>query len=436
MRINNILLILFLISTIVPTAVIGYLAIEDVDLMREDLQEEIFAHLQTTAELKSIWLESYIGDKREEMHILSEMPIVTNSLNLNEKEIPFLEEYKEIQEYYDIFLIDKEGQIFYSVVHESDYETNLLTGPYRDTLLAEVFSKAKQSAPETSVMSNFEFYFPSDSVAAFIAAPVYERGHRERVQARGELIGVIALQLSLDNIDEFMLDRAGLKNTGETILGQRSKNGDSVFFTTRIFEEEGGALQIVPKERLDVPITQALLGNEGLFLEGVDYRGVEVFSATQYIKNADWGLVAKIDKSEALAPISGIKLKIIIVFFIIISIVVILAIMIARYVSKPLVKLTKDVDEITGGKFDIRLSESNITEVRNLTESLNRILASMKLAVLRSGVSKEDLVPSVATVTQRSTKKATAKKPFIKPNKKSSTHTKVEIEEVLGKKKK
>ena len=69
-----------------------------------------------------------------------------------------------------------------------------------------------------------------------------------------------------------------------------------------------------------------------------------------------------------------------------------IAFFIARLISKPIKELTQTVDEVTKGKLDVQLSKSNIFEIQNLTNSLNRILASMKLAILRTGVRKEKIV--------------------------------------------
>jgi len=54
-------------------------------------------------------------------------------------------------------------------------------------------------------------------------------------------------------------------------------------------------------------------------------------------------------------------------------------------------KISSAVEEITKGKFDIELEQSNIYEIQALTNSFNRVLASMKLAILRSGTSKDDI---------------------------------------------
>ncbi|VVB57803.1 Methyl sulfide methyltransferase-associated sensor [Candidatus Anstonella stagnisolia] len=54
-------------------------------------------------------------------------------------------------------------------------------------------------------------------------------------------------------------------------------------------------------------------------------------------------------------------------------------------------KISSAVEAVTKGKFDVELEQSNIYEIQALTNSFNRVLASMKLAILRTGMSKEDM---------------------------------------------
>jgi len=64
---------------------------------------------------------------------------------------------------------------------------------------------------------------------------------------------------------------------------------------------------------------------------------------------------------------------------------------VGRSISGPLTTLSNDVDQITKGKLDVRLKESNVYEINKLVDSLNRILASLKLAVLKTGIKKSEI---------------------------------------------
>jgi len=65
--------------------------------------------------------------------------------------------------------------------------------------------------------------------------------------------------------------------------------------------------------------------------------------------------------------------------------------LISFFISRPIEKLTKNIDEISKGKFDVNLESGEIYEINNLTESLNRVMASLKLAVFRVGVKKGEI---------------------------------------------
>jgi PAS domain S-box-containing protein len=64
---------------------------------------------------------------------------------------------------------------------------------------------------------------------------------------------------------------------------------------------------------------------------------------------------------------------------------------IAYFIKKPIERLTKNIDQISKGKLDVILEDSEIYEINNLTESLNRIMASLKLAIHKVGVKKGEI---------------------------------------------
>jgi len=69
----------------------------------------------------------------------------------------------------------------------------------------------------------------------------------------------------------------------------------------------------------------------------------------------------------------------------------IVSIMISYLITRPLEKLTNNIIEISKGKLDVELATSEIHEINNLTDSLNRIMASLKLAIHKVGVKKGEI---------------------------------------------
>jgi len=75
-------------------------------------------------------------------------------------------------------------------------------------------------------------------------------------------------------------------------------DGDSVLFLNELRHKQNTAMQFrLPFDDSMLPAAQAAHGKEGIF-EGIDYRGVEVLSATRTIHDSPWFLVAKVDREE------------------------------------------------------------------------------------------------------------------------------------------
>jgi len=106
--------------------------------------------------------------------------------------------------YYDIFLIDLQGNIIYSVAKERDFATNLASGAWRFTGLASAWTMAAKSTDDARVsFVDFAEYKPSHGIpAAFVAMPLRDDN--------GGKIGVLAIQMPLGKINTAL--HTGQKN--------------------------------------------------------------------------------------------------------------------------------------------------------------------------------------------------------------------------------
>lgn len=67
------------------------------------------------------------------------------------------------------------------------------------------------------------------------------------------------------------------------------------------------------------------------------------------------------------------------------------AFVVSYLITIPLEKLTRNIDEISKGNLEVELEKSEIYEINNLTDSLDRVMASLKLAINKVGVKKEEI---------------------------------------------
>lgn len=94
-----------------------------------------------------------------------------------------------------------------------------------------------------------------------------------------------------------------------------------------------------------------------------------------------------------VAMISGLQgLEIATLFLgLILFITLAVAFVVSYIITIPIEKLTKNIDEISKGNLEVELEKSEIYEINNLTDSLDRVMASLKLAINKVGVKKEEI---------------------------------------------
>ncbi len=197
--------------------------------------------------------------------------------------------------YYDIFLIAADGDVIYSVMQESDLGENVLHGSLQDSGLAQVFQTAADG--QDVAFTDFDPYAPSnDEPAAFMAGPVNN--------ITGTLVGVIAIQVPINQINTIMQERSGMGQTGECYIVGPDKLMRSDSYLDPDNHSVLASFKNPETGRVDTTATQrALSGNEGKEII-VDYRGEHVLSIYQPMDVFDvrWAVICEIDLAEAFVP--------------------------------------------------------------------------------------------------------------------------------------
>jgi PAS domain S-box-containing protein len=315
--------------------------------------------------------------------------------------------------YYDIFLVDAQtGHIVYSVFKEVDFATSLLTGPYKNTNFAWVFKETRDATNKEFVkLVDFEFYDPSYSdPASFIASPIFDEDKQ---------IGVLVFQVPADKINQVMTGnynwkKEGLGESGETyIAGADYKmRNDSRFLIEepdRYFEliEQVGAdkevinliklhsTSIMFQELRTEAVEDALNGNTNTKIID-DYRGIPVLSSyvPLSIEDVTWVMLSEIDKKEAFAPLEVIRDRIIFITLIISALVAIIAFLISKNISSPIIKLANSMDGVSKGDLLKRVNIARKDEIGKLADTFNIMTDSLIEANVKEKKAMEELVHS------------------------------------------
>lgn len=273
-----------------------------------------------------------------EWAILAEIDVAEAFSPVDQEGIEFYAKYKEIYGYYDLFLMNPNGYVFYTVARESDYQTNMVDGKYAGSNLGRLVRKVLET--KQYGIADFEPYAPSNNEpCAFVAQPVVYEGTVE---------AVVALQLPLDAINGIMQEREGMGETGETYLVGQDKLMRSDSFLDPVNHSVQASFANPQQGSVDTEAAaEALAGNtdSGII---IDYNGNPVLSAFTPVNLGDgitWALLAEIDETEAFAAVNALKWLIGIVALVGIAAIVAVALLITRSISKPINRIIEGLNE-------------------------------------------------------------------------------------------
>ncbi len=200
--------------------------------------------------------------------------------------------YMEEYGYYDLFLMDADkGDIIFTVYKEGDFGKQTSTAQLGT--LKDAWAAAKNGKVYLSDMAP---YAPSAGAPAqFVAAPILNDG---------SVIGVVALQIPADSINEILGDRTGLGETGETYLVGQDLLMRSDSFLDPVNHSIIGSFKNPTKGKADTEAVQACLQGSTKTKVIQDYNGNPVLSAWTPVTVGDrkWALLAEMDVAEALCP--------------------------------------------------------------------------------------------------------------------------------------
>ncbi len=304
----------------------------------------------------------------------------------------YLTDFIEKFGFYDIFLIDLElGDIVYTAYKETDYATNLYTGPYRESNLAQLARKLRSNSDiNKASFTDFENYRPSyGAPAAFVGIPITEGA---------ATVGALVLQLPVGEINKIMTgdnnwESDGLGESGETYLVgddfmmrsiSRFYLQDTVGYRQALVdlgieEDEVDKMYrigttILHQRVKTEGVTEALAGkSETKVIE--DYRFIPVLSsyAPLQLRDLNWAILSEIDKAEANIPINQFKKKVFIALCIIVLLVTFLAMYLASKFVQPIEKLSEGVRRLNDGDYSQEIMIDSKDEFGELANSFNEM---------------------------------------------------------------
>ena len=166
----------FIILSIIPLFTI---AIVSYNLSKKELTKDIYNNLITIRDYKQLMIQDFILNKISCLEELSKRPSLINNIDeliktykKGEKSSDFIQmqdffksEFSpkiQYDNFNDLFIIatsEFKGDILFSMKNEPEYETNLLTGPYKNTELSKAF--VKSTTLMAPIVTNYQEFLSS-----------------------------------------------------------------------------------------------------------------------------------------------------------------------------------------------------------------------------------------------------------------------------------
>lgn len=315
---------------------------------------------------------------------------------LNARYQPFFADFTQRFGFDDAMLIDTAGNVVYSTYKQVDLGANLLAAPYTTTILADAYRRSmRATSVDEVIFTDFENYAPAyGAPTPWVLTPIGD--------ASG-IHGVLALQLSAAGINDVMTGKQGwiadgLGRTGETYLaGQdrvmRSVSRELLVDPQRFVADvvANGTDEALAQRQVAVgdsvllqpvnttAVNLALSGQSGV-TTAQSYLGPESLLAYAPLKipGLDWAIIAKIDKSEALAPVSRFARNIALSTAAVVLAVCLLALLFARILTRPVKKLVEAVRRVSGGDLGATVAVTSTDEFGELASAFNDMSASLQ----------------------------------------------------------
>ena len=280
----------------------------------------------------------------------------------------FFTEYIQKYGYYDVFLIDNNGLIYYTQARESDYQTNILKGKYASSNLGGLIKEVKQS--NRFSIADYKPYAPSNGEpAAFIAIPVDGSDT------------IVALQLSSEGTNQIMGVREGMGETGESYL----VGEDKLMRSDSYLDPEGHSLKAsfagtVTNNGADTEAVNLALNAQHGTKIIKDYNGNNVLSAFDSIKIGDfsWIILSEIDESEAFSPVHQTVLFSVISIIVAAIVVVFIGVFFSRKIATPIIVASNFAKKVAAGDLSSNIEVNSHDEVGMLQVALHTMLENLR----------------------------------------------------------
>lgn len=361
-----------LLTTILPLLIATILVTV---IARNELFAQAEAKLTAVREIKQRQISAMFDDFASGLQVVRSVVSAQLDPKQPENSHQVLTALNKNLGFYDIFVIDPQGQVIYTAAREADYQTNLIHGPYATSGLAKLFQKARRQSGQI-LLEDFAPYAPSnDEPAAFMATDL---------QIDGQLY-IVAVQLSIDKINAVMQVREGMGQTGESYLvGPDGRMRSDSFLDSRHRNVKASFAGTIGNNGVETTASLAALkGEVGLqYIDDYNHNPVVSAYAPVTAFGLQWALLAEVDVAEVSAPAQQMLLTGVVIIIVALVVALLVSRAVTGFVINPLGGEPAEMVHLTSviAQGDLTLS-LQAKQQSSLMGWLNKMQAQLRLLI-------------------------------------------------------
>jgi len=364
---------LVLLVMLVTMTALGITSYMSIDYSSETLKERGGELLDGESSIRGESLISVFESRIEQNNILANDPMI-QSLVLEMNEIPnnklkefqesnrrdFLIQVQAFQEligfsigFEDTKIIGSNGKIFFSLSGNAD----------EDFIKNEFFQRGLKEP-------FIDFESTKSGKKLVVISPIFADDSKKG----DEPIGVIISKMRTASIDNILLNRSGLGETGEVYI----VNDDFLMLSESRFFEDA-----VFQQRVDTIAVQKCFNDEethtGFY---PDYREIPIYGSSYCASDFGIVLLAEMDEKELVEPIKILQTRILLTSLLITLLMGLIAYFAAESISRPLTALKNAANKIANGKFDVRTNITTGDEIGALSHAFDSMAQKLEESLI------------------------------------------------------
>ncbi|MCG8363421.1 MAG: ATP-binding protein [Pseudanabaenales cyanobacterium] len=358
----------FLLLSLVTVSAIGWVAFIQA---RAALKQSVFERLSLTATLKEDELNRWIEDQSKEVVAISQLPTINTQVAL------LLQQDTTEDQKRQAYIRLSESFAPMSTHHFGLEEILILTKGGKVILSTNKANEGKFEAlvhysyllPENRLGFNPNFYLSPVTSEPRMTFATY------LLDQTSQRIGILAIHLNLDRIDDIIRQRTGLGETGETYLV--GNPGSSLALYNFFISSKGQDSQTSPQGIYSEGIEQAMGGQNGRG-EYLNYQGIPVIGVYRWLDNHDLALLAEMSAQEAFAPARKLAQAILATGLGLIGLLAVGVYLGARQIAHPILAITHTATQVAAGNFQSTAPVLAENEIGILAEVFNQMIGQLR----------------------------------------------------------